>query len=151
MEQISAGSKSGQIAETVKNFSVVNGKAYNLKIVVTDENVKCYLDDQLMIDYDIPQIESIYQVTGVDENDLIIKIVNVSNSGKKVKIQANDIEIQEGNAKLYLLAANSLSDMNSENEPEKVTIQESTIAASRDFIYEAPKYSVSVIRIPLKK
>jgi len=151
LEQISAGSKSGQIAETVKNFSVVNGKAYNLKIVVTDENVKCYLDDQLMIDYDIPQIESIYQVTGVDENDLIIKIVNVSNSGKKVKIQANDIEIQEGNAKLYLLAANSLSDMNSENEPEKVTIQESTIAASRDFIYEAPKYSVSVIRIPLKK
>ncbi|NLJ97594.1 MAG: alpha-N-arabinofuranosidase [Clostridiales bacterium] len=148
LERISAGSKSGQIGSTVRNMRVETNKPYEIKIIVNENLIECYLDDTKMISYKIPKAESLYQVTGLDDNgDLIVKMVNVSNETKSIMISTN-MDIKEESAKVSLLSAEKPSDINTENEPENVKIQESTTNVGRDFKYEAPKYSVSVIRIP---
>lgn len=151
LEQTIGGSKSGQIPETVTNFSVKNNTVYEIKIVVTDNNIKCFINDRQLVNYNIPQPEALYQVTGLDEKgDLIIKLVNVSDTAQNILIKSEDIKIEKGTASLSLLAAETLGDLNNENNPEKVTIKDSTIEVDEAFIYTAPKYSVSVLRIPVQ-
>lgn len=152
LEQISSGVKSGQIPETVKNYSVKEGKSYELKIIVTDDKIECYIDGKKLIDYAIPKVDAVYQVTGMDsEGNMVIKIVNVSDQEQAVLIQADNVEIADEKAQVSILAAEEPSDQNDVSNPEKVSINESTIDASNNFIYKAPKYSVSVIRIPVKR
>jgi alpha-L-arabinofuranosidase len=148
LEQISAGSKSGQISETVTNCAVETGKAYELKIVVSGNTIECYLDGKGMIKYSIPQVESVYQVTGIDDNkDMIVKIVNVSDTTQSILIQTKDLPL-DTTATVSQLMAEALSDMNRASEPDNVTIKISNLAVSNAFIYVAPKYSVTIIRIP---
>lgn len=150
LEKISAGSKSGQIASTVKDIKIETGKPYEIKVVVKENSIECYLDNIKMISYTIPKVEAIYQVSGLDDKgNLIVKIVNISNESKKVKISAKNLDIKEGEAIIELIATENLSDINTEQEPEKVAIKESTIKISQDFVYDAPKYSVTVLHLPL--
>ncbi|TAH70401.1 MAG: alpha-N-arabinofuranosidase [Anaerolineaceae bacterium] len=150
LEKISAGSKSGQIATTVKSLKIETGRAYEIKIVVNDNLIECYLDDTKMISYTIPKAEAIYQVTGLDsQGNLIIKVVNVSNETKDLMITVSDLDIKEGNINVSLLTAENSSDINTEHEPENVSIKQTTIKVDKDFVYSAPKYSVSVLHIPL--
>lgn len=152
LEQISSGVKSGQITETLQDFKVETGKAYEIKIVVSDNDIECYLDGKGLVDYHISQAEAVYEVTGTDDSGgMILKIVNVSGDPKDILIKADNIEIPKGLAKVFLLAAESLTDMNNAAQADKVSIKESTIEVSKEFVYSAPKYSVTVIRIPTAK
>ncbi len=150
LEQIAGGSKSGQIAETVTNCSVVSGKAYELKIVVSERRIECYLDGQRKVNYVIPEVSSLYQVSGIDENgDLIVKLVNVSGIEQKVLIQGDHVAFS-GTAYLSVLAGNTLSDMNNAVKTDYINIENSTLEVRNGFIYTAPKYSVTVIRVAVE-
>lgn len=152
LEKISAGSKSGQIASTVKSLRIETGRPYEIKIVVNEDLIECYLDGEKMISYPIPKAESVYQVTGTgDDGSLIVKIVSVSNETKDIAIDIRNLEIIEGPISVSLLAAENSSDTNTEREPENVIITQTTVNAAQKFIYSAPKYSVSVLRIPKKQ
>lgn len=149
LEQISSGYKSGQIAETVKRVGVKTGKPYEIKIVVSGNQIECFLDGNKLIHYVVPEVPSIYQVSGLDKaGNLIVKIVNVSDQSKDILIQGNDLNLGSS-AELSLLAADNISDINTLSAPDHVSIQNSTIDLTDDFIYTAPKYSVSVLRIPV--
>ena len=60
-----------------------------------------------------------------------------------------DIDMAQFNttATTTVLKGEKLSDVNSYEEPEKMVPIESTIEISSQFIYKAPPYSVSIIRI----
>ena len=78
-----------------------------------------------MVSYTIPR-ESIYQVTGLDENgDLIVKIVNVSDESKNVLVSIKDLEIEEGTANVSLFKAENPTDTNSSKDPERYLLQKS--------------------------
>lgn len=148
LEQISSGSKSGQIAATVQNCKIETGKAYEIRIVVKDNKIECYLDGKGLINYTVPKVESVFQVTGLADNgDMIVKIVNVSDKEQNIMIQTNDLQVTGSSAQAYVLAAESLSDMNKPNDPDLVTIKESSVNVSNAFIYTAPRHSVIVLRI----
>jgi alpha-L-arabinofuranosidase len=152
LEQISGGSKSGQIASTVTNLKVETGKSYEIKIVVNENSIECYLDGKGLIKYTLPKVDAVYQVVGVDDTgDMIIKIVNVSDTQQNILVQLNDISLASETAVLSVLAANDAGDMNTPTDPEKVAIIDSTIIINNSFSYSAPKYSVSVIRVPINK
>lgn len=151
LEQISGGSKSGQIASTVTNLKVEAGKPYEIKIVVNGSSIECYLDGKGLIKYTLPKVAAVYQVVGVDDTgDMIIKIVNVSASKQNVLVQLKDLSLACETAVVSVLAANEAGDINTSDEPENVAIEDSTIIISNTFSYTAPKYSVSVIRVPIK-
>ncbi len=155
LQQVEAGSKSGQLAGTVKNCRIANGKAYAIRIVVTDTNVKCYLNDELYVDYDLPETTNAesYQVVSTDENgDIIIKLVNVTDGPKTFAIDLAGAAGIAPTATLDLVAGTSLANDNILGQPEVVTLQTSQInGAGSQFNYTAPMYSVSVLRLQRQK
>lgn len=53
LQQVKEGVKSDQVSGTMSRCVIQTGRTYSIKIEVRDINVKCYLDDKLMIDYDL--------------------------------------------------------------------------------------------------
>lgn len=153
LQIVENNAKSGQINGTVKNLVLKKNQVYQLKVVVEENNVKCYIDDALYVDYTQEAVDPLYETTSIDENgDIIVKFVNVSENEITIDTKISNINISEYDteAVLTLLAGDDLGLQNSFEEPEKVVPVESTIAVGENFSYTAPKYSVSIIRIKKK-
>lgn len=154
LQQVSDGAKSDQLGGTAKNFTVKTGQTYTIKIVVSGTNVKGYIDDVLYIDYDVTGTSEseAYQVVSTDQSgDIIIKLVNVTDSKRVFAVDiANAANIQS-EAVVYQVAGNSLSDDNILGQQEAVTLEEITIkGVTNQFNYTVPQYSATVIRIKTK-
>lgn len=151
LQQVEGGAKSGQLSGTVKDCRIENGKAYALRVVVTDTNVKCYIDGELYVDYDLPETTNAesYQVVSTDESgDIIIKLVNVTGAPKTFAIDLAGTKGIQASASLDLVAGTSLANDNVLGKTEVVTLQSSELdGAGSQFNYTAPMYSVSVLRL----
>ena len=94
--------------------------------------------------------EGIYTSVGTDENDdIIIKLVNTSDAPVETTFDFENININAYNntAEITLLTGERLYDTNSFKEPTLLTPSGSSVDIGQSFIYTAPKYSVSIIRI----
>lgn len=154
LQKVNGGSKSDQLAGTVKNINIKNGTKYSLKIAVTDNNVKCYINDVLYIDYNLPETANAetYHVTSTDETgDIIIKMVNVTENPRTIAIDIAGAENIPGTATVEMAAGKSLADDNVLGQPEAVTIKKEEVTGiSRQFNYTLPKYCAAVMRIKTK-
>lgn len=151
LQQVSNGTKSDAISGTSKNCVLKTGETYHLKVVVTDQNVKCYINGQLYVDYTPApgSIAECYHVVSTDKSgDTIIKMVNVTDCPKTVAI---DIKTQRGIAEkgvVDVAAGDRLAADNILGHKEDVTMTSSELGGlSSQFNYTVPKYSVSVIRM----
>ena len=151
LQNVSNGVKSDQVSGTVKNYKVKTGTTYKLKIVVSDYNVKCYIDDELMVDYDIPETSEAeaYHVVSADASgDIIIKLVNQKESAKTFAIDLQNVGVLADTADIEEVAGDSLAADNILGKTEVVTLKASSISGVSDkFNYTASPYSVTVIRI----
>lgn len=151
LQQVEAGAKSGQLSGTVRNCRIENGKAYALRVVVTDTNVKCYIDDELYVDYDLPETTNAesYQVVSMDEDgDIILKLVNVTGAPKTFAIDLTGVDGIQADASLDLVAGTSLANDNVLGKTEVVTLETKELSGvGTQFNYTAPMYSVSAIRL----
>lgn len=154
LQQVNNGVKSEQLAGTVKNCVLKTGTTYQLKVVVTNKNVKCYLDDELYVDFDLPNTANAesYQVVSTDKTgDIIIKMVNVTGDAKTVAINIDGIDTINENAAVYTVAGDSLGNDNILEKEEDVTLVSSEVSGIRkQFNYTIPQYSVTVLRIKTK-
>lgn len=154
LQNVDDGVKSDQIAGTVKRISLTNNTTYKIKVVVKDNNVKCYLNDSLYVDFTPPvttNAESYHVVSTDKSGDIIVKMVNVTDAPKTfaIDIAGND-NIKE-TAAVDLVSGNSLKDDNILGEKEVVTMTSSEITGiSKQFNYTVPKYSVTALRIKTK-
>lgn len=151
LQQVSDGAKSDRVSGTVKDCVIKSGQEYELKLVVTDGNVKCYIDDELYIDYDISEnirYES-YQVVSTDDTgDIIVKLVNVTGQPRTFAIDIAGAESLSGTAAVELVAGDSLRDDNILGQEEVVTLNTSELSGiTKQFNYTVPQYSVTVLRI----
>ncbi len=152
LQKVENGTKTDQLVGTERNFTVRTGTTYELKVVVSGHNVKCYIDGKLYIDYTIRDDAEAtsYQVVSTDETgDIIIKLVNVTG---KAKTFAIDISGAHGTvsstASVDLVAGTSLTNDNILGEKEDVTMESYELeGVSERFNYTAHKYSVTVLRI----
>jgi hypothetical protein len=153
LQEVSNGTKSGQVGGTVKDCVIKTGETYQLKVVVTDYNVKCYINDTLYVDYDITDTSNAesYQVVSEGENgDIIVKLVNVTGYEKTfaVNIEGLDADCLETTAERYQVAGQSLTDDNILGQEEAVTLEQDTVdGIAAQFNYTVPKYSVTVLRL----
>lgn len=153
LQIVSGGSKSGQISGTVKNVKLQQGKLYQIKVVVAGSHVEGYLDDVKYLDYNYQAPESLYESANMDENgDLIIKLVNPTGQAIVVNTRLEGFvkEQYEERAQVTVLSGDSLSAVNSFEEPEKMIPVTSEAVIGDTFLYEAPAYSLSVLRIPAR-
>ena len=95
----------------------------------------------------------LYQVVSTDDNnDLIIKFVNVSEEPLNVIVDLKGYLPSSPTALISTLASESLTDINTLTNPEKISIKEESISIeytdSSSFNLNIPKYCVFVVRIP---
>lgn len=150
LQIVSGGSKSGQVSGTVKNLTLQRGKTYTVKVVVEGGHVEGYLDDTKYLDYTYQAPMALYESASADENgDIIVKLVNPTDHGIMVDTLLEDFSADKysGTAHVTVLSGDSLSAMNSFKEPEKMVPTTSELAVGASFTYEAPAYSLSVLRI----
>lgn len=146
--------KSDQVTGTVKNIKLKKNTVYELKVVVNGDNIKCYIDNTLYVDYTKQAPEPVYETTSIDENgDIIIKFVNTTEHWVDMNITLDNIDMSnyETTAPVTTLSSGETTDENSFKEPDKIVPVESTVSVSDNFCYQLPEYSVTIIRIPCKK
>lgn len=153
LEIISGGVKSGQVSGTVSDIRLNKNQVYELKIVVSGSNIKCYIDGKLNIDYTVKSSDPLFASTVRGENgDLIIKLVNVTGGSAEVSMKLPGLsDGWASTATVTVLQSDKGSDVNSFNTPDNIIPAESSLEVSDSFIYEAPAYSLTVIRIPEKQ
>lgn len=150
LQIVSGGSKSGQVSGTVKNLKLQQGKIYTIRVVVDGNHVEGYLDDTKYLDYTYQAPLALYESASVDDNgDIIIKLVNPTDHGISVDTRLEDFsaDAYSDTAQVTVLSGDSLSAVNSFDEPEKMIPSTSEIDIGASFTYEAPAYSVSILRI----
>ena len=153
LQQVECDSKTGQLPGTTKNFIVETGRTYELKVVVNGDTVKCYIDGELYVDYDfgLDKEYECYSVVSTDDNgDIIIKLVNVTDSSKTVAINIDNADVSD-TAIINQVAGNSLKDENVLDNEETCTMKEFTMEGfESSFNYTIPAYSVTSIRLETK-
>lgn len=151
LQRIENGVKTGAINGTVTDFTVETGVTYEIKIVVDGGNIKGYINDVLMFDYDAESDSNAeaYQVVSTDESgDIIIKLVNVTENDRTFAIDIENAENIGSTAKVYQVAGESLADDNILGQEEMCKMVEFTVdGVLSQFNYTVPQYSATVIRI----
>ncbi|MBQ2974016.1 MAG: hypothetical protein IJE19_06650 [Clostridia bacterium] len=150
LQQIEDGIKTGQINGTQKPFTAETGKTYNLKIVVSGTQVKCYIDDVLYVDYDFASTAEAeaYHVVSTDESgDIIVKIVNTTGTGRVIAVDVKNADVRSS-ATVHQVAGDSLDNDNILGAEEDCIMKEFTVDGFSDkFNYTVPAYSVTCIRL----
>ncbi len=147
---MSGGTKSDAIAVTSKPVHINNNQTYQLKVVVSGKNVKCYIDEELYVDFNVSAGEKadVYQVVSTDETgDIIIKLVNITAKSKTVAIDLKNADVT-GAAHVEIVKGSSLDSENIVGNKEQVTLESMDVGGFSDqFNLKLQKYSVTVIRI----
>ncbi len=100
------------------------GRWYDLKVMVSGKNVKCYRDGKVVHDLDygssVP-IVSLYAVAATDRNsqDVILKVVNVNAQPMETKLDFTGAKLL-GTGTATVLTSENATDENSLATPTKV-------------------------------
>ena len=144
LQKMENGVKTGQILKTVSGFTVETGRTYHLKIVVSGTRVKCFVDGDMLLDYDTshPAEAQAYQVVSKDANgDIIFKLVNVTEQKKTFAVKMKGVDMAESAVVYTALTGDSMS-----AEKGELTTGDIVIDGASFNLTVAPR-SVTVIRI----
>jgi alpha-N-arabinofuranosidase len=137
------------------DFTTESGKWYDIRIETKGTDIKCYVDDKLIIQTtDTPPVPPgpLFAAASRATADgvVILKVVNVSSAPQQIEINltgATDIAKEADVQTLTGLPG----DVNSIDSPQKVAPEKATITdASAKFVHEFPQYSVTVMRLKAK-
>jgi alpha-L-arabinofuranosidase len=129
---------------------------YDIKIVVSGENVKCWLDGKLMHDLNYEsggKIASLYAVAATDgpSGDLILKVVNANASALETEVNLTGAAGLSGQGTAAVLTSESGADENSLAEPLKVSPKTEPVKFSGTSLKRSfPGNSFTVLRLQTK-
>ncbi len=132
-------------------YSVVKNEEYELMLDCANRNMTAYIThgNKSEITNRAKKtelvIEPIYCVASKENDEIIVKAVNLRDKGYDAQIIL-DCEMSE--ARVYYMSGYAMDAENSFDEPEKVTISEATATVKGNIIeYNIPPESVCVFRI----
>ena len=154
VQRIEDGIKTGETPATTSKFTVETGVTYEIKIVVNGTKIQGYIDGELQFDYNAESdsyAESYHVVSTDASGDIIIKLVNVTDSDRTFAIDIANAENLSSTAKVYQVAGDSLWNDNILGAEEDCIMVDFTVdGISEQFNYTVPQYSATVIRIATK-
>ncbi len=130
---------------------IETGKWYDIKIEVTRDKIKCYLDNKLIHDVGYPVMKSLYGSASVvsSTKEVILKIVNVSYEPEATEIILPGKKVADGELNAITLTSEKATDENSFDEPKKVSPKPVKIQVkSNTILHTFPANSLTIIRIP---
>lgn len=126
-------------------ISVKPGEYHRFGYETDGKQIRLYVDGELQKEILIPYGPAFVSVVTDTKDEIIIKAVNFAGDVDPVSITL-DCQVQ-GDYTVTLLSGEK-GDENSFEEPEKVkNITVNMHGASSEFVYEAPPYSVSALRL----
>ena len=145
------GIEMGGIIGNEVSGSIETGKWYDIKIEVTRNRIKCYLDNKLIHDVAYPPTtKSLYASASVvsKTKEVILKVVNVSAEPQTAAINiAGKSGASEGTA--IVLTSEKSNDENSLDNPTKVSPKTTKLQVKRNSLqFEFPPNSLTILRIP---
>jgi alpha-L-arabinofuranosidase len=135
--------------------SIETGRWYDIKVAVHNDHMDCYLDNRLIQSADLPARRTpAFFASATRDNqagDLILKLVNPGPQPQQVAIQIKGKKAVSGNAKELLLTGTNPDDVNSFDDPKRISPVELSINInSPDIEQTMPAYSFAVLRIPVR-
>ncbi len=126
-----------------KPVDIRYGEWNHLKVVTREDGYDCWLNGELVEQAQLPTFPTLGAVATTTDDTVIVKIVNMANTAEPVEI-ALDCDVESA-YRTELLAGNP-DDRNTMEEPCKVATKTVDLTgAARNFTYEAPASSVSVL------
>jgi alpha-L-arabinofuranosidase len=149
------GVQSGETFDS-KPGQIETGRWYDIKVVVSGKNVKCYLDGQLIhdVNFDVGgKVASLYAVAATDKKtgDVIVKVVNANPQPLETEVDLSGAKNLTGQGTATVLTSGSGTDENSLAEPTKVSPKTETVKFSGTTLTRSfPGNSFTVLRLPTK-
>ncbi len=151
LQEVTGGTKSGQVEGTVKNVRLRKNHVYRIRVSVDGDRVRCWLDDELYVDHVFTAAPVCFAGAGEAENgDLILKLVNTGGVERRfeVTLRGFDPSGYAGEAETTVLSGDSPEAANSFVRQEGIAPVYGTMDVGETFSGTLEKYSLTVIRIP---
>lgn len=132
---------------------IETGEWYDIKIEVSENRIKCYLNGQLIHDIvDNQQTKPLYHVASYDQKtgDIILKVINSEKNSKKSVIEFSGQKDVASLQEAEILSGANLEAENSFSEPQKVAPKkvnsEKIKLDNSKLTYDFPGYSVTILK-----
>lgn len=131
-----------------KQVSLKMGEFNSFRYVTTETHMELYINGELIQRAEKPHFNAFASVVCDDENEVIIKTVNMAGEVDHVEISL-DCDV-ESDYEVLLLTGEPNAE-NSFEKPENVhDVTCALTGAARNFVYEAPAYSINILRLKKK-
>jgi alpha-L-arabinofuranosidase len=109
-----------------KPGEIETGRWYDIRVEVSGNHVKCYLDGRLVHDVNFEtggQVKALYACAAHDDKtgDVIVKVVNASAGPLETKIDLSGTKNLTGHASAMVLSSENPTDENTLDNPAKVS------------------------------
>jgi alpha-L-arabinofuranosidase len=131
---------------------IETGRWYDIRIELTEAQIKCFLDDKLIHDVTYPRNKSLYAVGSLAKknHETILKVVNVSGENQETAVRFTGGTLR-GSGTTVVLSSEKSEDENTLDQPLKVAPTTRTVSCSGSALtYSFPANSVTVMRLPLR-
>ena len=142
----------GNVAEQsyVGSVHINDNEWYDVKVDVSDYEIKAYLNGEFICSYTKPQnYGPVYASSVYDEEtgDVIVKVVNTIDSDVNVGINVDGVDSISNVAKTTIMSGDTSLENSLENKSTIVPVEGEITNAGNSFTYAAPADSFSVIRL----
>ncbi|HEY0076692.1 MAG TPA: beta-L-arabinofuranosidase domain-containing protein [Abditibacteriaceae bacterium] len=121
---------------------------YDIRIELKGATIKCFLDGKLVQEITRPVVKSLYVVAGRKQDEVIVKVVNVSAQPQQTTIDLQGAGRIESSGKAIVLTASNPDDENSFATPTKVLPVERTLTGiTANLRHVFPPQSVTILRL----
>lgn len=130
------------------SYRVNQGQWYDLKVEVTGNTIKCYVDGELLHELTLDSEPAIYQSAQLTEDgkELILKVVNPNGTSQQLQLNAKNMTIGSGTVQRLTSAYGT--DENTMQNPDKVKPSAPvpcSLAAGNTL--DIPAYSLNIFRL----
>ena len=131
------------------------GRWYSLRVDVTGDRVRCYLDDKLVHDALLtPHTPDVHVIATRQDasGDILLKVVNMAGEAQDTRINVQNAPGLLPSARALTLTSPLPTDENSFAAPTKIAPQSAYVGnIGPQFTYRFPAYSVTILRLRTKK
>lgn len=144
--------ETGNVAEQsyVGNVHINDNEWYDVKVEVSDYEIKAYLNDEFICSYTKPQeYGPVYASSVYDEEsgEVIVKVVNTLDSNVNVGINVNGADVTDSTAKTTVMTGDTSLENSLENKNAIMPKDGKITNAGNSFTYNAPADSLSIIHL----
>jgi alpha-L-arabinofuranosidase len=145
--EVSDGGGKVQIGQPAPG-RIETGRWYDVRVECRGEQIRCFLDGQLVHDVRRPRPKPIYATAGRRGDEVMVKVANGSPRAYEMSVRLDGAATVQPRATAIVLTSASPDDENTLDEPTKVVpVTREIDVAGSELRHTLPGFSVTVLRV----